>query len=109
MTRSLIRIATVSLALVALAAPAAVARPADMPAAPAQHSADTSGFPVRPVLDRSPSSASSQPAAVPVAPADHGVKWTTIAIGIAGGVLGVGAVADIAARTRRAGGARATA
>jgi hypothetical protein len=36
-------------------------------------------------------------------------QWTTIAIGIAGGVLGVGAVAGIAARTRRAGGARATA
>ena len=110
MSRTLIRIATVSLALVALAAPTALARPAETPVAPAQRSADTGGFPARPVLDRNPTPPSPRaPAAVPVAPADHGVDWTTIGLGVAGGLLAVGAVAGLAVRTRRAGSARATA
>ena len=109
MSRTLIRIATVSLALVALAAPTALARPAEMPA-PAQRSADSGGFPARPVLDRNPTPPSPRaPAAVPVAPADHGVDWTTIGLGVAGGLVAVGAVAGLAVRTRRAGSARATA
>jgi hypothetical protein len=108
MTRILIRIATVSLAIVALAAPNAVARPADQPGGHAQRAVDARGFPVRPVLDRSPESAGIRPTDVPVAPGGHGVDWTTIGIGLAGGLLGVGIVAGAVLRTRRAG-ARAAA
>ena len=103
------RTATIALAAAALAAPTASARPADMPPAvakaaaveqqkQARRSTDANGFPTRPVIDRSP--ASSQPDATPQAPADPGTNWATIAIGIAGSLLAVGAIAGITNRTR---------
>jgi hypothetical protein len=91
MTRSILtRTAAVALAISALAAPAAFARPDVTPAA---RNAGTKGFATRPVIDRNPTSPSSL---VPVAPADRGIDWATIAIGIAGGLLAVGAIAGIA-------------
>jgi hypothetical protein len=109
---SFTRTATITLTAAALAAPTASARPADMPpavakaAATEQHkqarrSADASGFPTRPVIDRPSSPASSQPDATPQAPADPGTNWATIAIGIAGSLLAVGTIALITSRTRR--------
>ena len=108
MIRTLSRIAIVSLAVVALAAPAAVARPD----APSAH-AVTSEFLPRPVLDRPSAPASSQPAGAPAkAPARHtadGVDWTPIGIGLVGGLLIVGAAVGVVGRARRVGGARAAA
>jgi hypothetical protein len=97
MTRTLLRIATLALTLGALAAPNAFARPAGP--APA-HVLRAAGFPARPVLDRSPVSVSSAAAAVLPAPADHGADWTTLGLGIAGGLLGVGAAAVLVVRRR---------
>jgi hypothetical protein len=101
----LTRTATIALATAALAAPAASARPADNP--PAVAKATANAFPTRPVIDRSP--AKPQSDAAPQAPADRGTDWTTIAIGIAGSLLAVGAITAIAGRTRRSGRARITA
>lgn len=110
MTRSILtRIAAVALATTALAAPTAFARPDVTPAAShaqgARH-ADSNGFATRPVIDRNPGAPSSL---VPVAPTDRGIDWTTIAIGIVGSLLAVGAIAGIASRTRRTAQARITA
>ena len=108
MTRTIVRTATVALAIAALAAPSALARP-DSAArtAPAQHLAAarqaTDQFATRPILDRipAPSTApSSSPVTVSVAPADRGIDWATIGIGIAGSLLAVGAVALVTARMR---------
>jgi hypothetical protein len=101
------RIATLALAAAALAAPTASARPVDMPPAVAQaaaaeqyeqpaRAAEADGFPTR----------SSQPDATRQTPADPGTNWATIAIGIAGGLLAVGAIALVAGRTRRTARAR---
>ena len=104
MTRSiLIRTAAVVLATTVLAAPTAFARPDVTPTgthAQAARHADSNGFPTRPVIDRNPASASTL---VPVAPADRGIDWTTIAFGIAGSLLAVGAIASIAVHARHAG------
>lgn len=113
MTRSLSRITSLSLALVALAAPTAVARP-DARATHSNRSAGSSGFPQRPVLDRNPSPpSSSQPTAAPGAalggPADHGTDWATIGISLAAGLLTVGGAAGVARRTHRSGDARVSA
>jgi hypothetical protein len=97
MRRNLIRIATLSLALVALGAPAAVARPAADPAPPVQHAAQ---FPERPVLDRSPVTPDSP--AKPAPPARGGVDWDTIGLFGGIGLVAVGALAGAAAaRVRR--------
>jgi hypothetical protein len=112
MTRSILtRIAAVALATTALAAPTALARPDVTPAAAyaqgARHAdTNTNGFPTRPVIDRNPVSASSLNS---LAPADHGIDWTTVALGIAGSLIAVGAIAGIASRTRRTAQARITA
>ena len=118
MPRNIIRTAATAIAIAALAAPTALARPADMlpagakAAAAAQNkqdarSADADGFPTRPVIDRSP--ANLQRDATPQAPTDPGSNWTTIAIGIAGSLLALGAITGITSRTRRSGRARITA
>jgi hypothetical protein len=99
MTRNLVRTVTVALVLGAFAAPTAVARPADLAGVHTQRSTDPGEFPVRPVLDRPSTPASSRPA-VPLAPADHSVDWVRIGIGIAGGLLSVGAVAVLAGHRR---------
>jgi hypothetical protein len=127
MPRNIIRTATTAIAIAALAAPTALARPADTPpaiakAAAAQRkqdarSADADGFPTRPVIDRPSAPPSARPDITPksapdIAPqpaADHGTAWTTIAIGIAGTLLAIGAIAGITSRTRRTGRARITA
>ena len=94
MTRSIIRTATTAIAIAALAAPTALARPADMPPAVAKaaaatqqqdaRSGATDGYPERPVIDRPSYPPNSRPASTPRPVADDGVAWTTIAIGIAG-------------------------
>ena len=105
MTRSLVRTAALALAIAALAAPAAFARPDVTPAAThaqgARH-ADTNGFAERPIIDRNPVAPSSAPVTVSVV-SDRGIDWATIGIGIAGSLLAVGAIAGIAAYSRRAG------
>lgn len=124
MPRSIIRTATTAIAIAALAAPTALARPADMPpavakAAAAQHkqdarSADAEGFPTRPVIDRPSAPPTARPDITPkpvrdvtLKPvADHGIAWTTIGIVVAGSLLAVGAIAGITRRTRRIGRAR---
>ena len=113
-----IRTITTAIAIAALAAPTAVARPADTPPAAAKapataqrtqdaRPADTDGFPTRPVIDRSP--ANTQPNTTPQAPADPGTNWATIAIGIATSLLAIGAITAITSRTRRTARARITA
>jgi hypothetical protein len=110
MTRTLIRSTAIALAAAALTAPTALARP-DAPAPVAKpavshtgrHSAGASRFATRPVLDRNPAQPSrpASPVTVSVTSADTGIDWATIAIGIAGSLLAVGAIALITARMRR--------
>jgi hypothetical protein len=102
MRHTLVRIATLSLALVALAAPAAIARPADPPPTPQQRldRAEAESFAVRPVLDRSPVTPNSP--VKPVPHRDSDVGWDTI--GLLGGIglLALAALAGVAvARLRR--------
>ena len=127
MTRRIIRTATIAMAIAALAAPTALARPADThsavakAAAVAQHkqarlAADALGYPQRPVIDR-PSPPPTRPDITPKPTpnittkpiADDGIAGTTIAIGIAGTLIAIGAIAGITSRTRRSGRARITA
>ncbi len=108
MTRTIVRTATVALAIAALAAPTALARPdSAVRTAPAQHLTAarpaTDQFATRPILDRNPvqpDQASSPPVTVSVAPTDRGIDWATIGIGIAGSLLAVGAIALITTRVR---------
>jgi len=99
MTRTLTRIAALSLALVALAAPTALARP-DAPA----HRA-TAEFAQRPVIDRPSAPPNSAPTATPAATpdraTDHSTDWPGLGISLAAGLLAAGAAAGIATRTRR--------
>jgi hypothetical protein len=118
MTRTVLRSTVVALAAAALTAPAALAHtdPPSLlakPAAPALrrglHPANASRLATRPVLDRNPadgnpaqpSRPSSPPVTVSVASAEKGIDWATIAIGIGGSLLGVGAIALITTRMRR--------
>ena len=81
--------AAIALTAVALAAPAASAKPIDPPLPPvATLSAQTNAR-----TDR----------------AERGMAWETIVIGVAGGVLVVGVIAGIGARTRRTARARISA
>jgi hypothetical protein len=116
MTRRIIRTATTALAIAALAAPTALARPADMPpsvakaTAAAQHEqaarSATSEYPTRPAQGEQ---ANPRPE-VPAQPiADRGIAWETIGLGIAGSLLALTAIAGIASRARRSGRARITA
>ena len=126
MPRSIIRTATTAIAIAALAAPTALARPADTPPAVAKaaaaakqdaRSAAADGFPTRPVIDRPSAPPTARvdvtpnpaPDTAPKPVADDGTAWTTIAIGIAGTLLAIGTIAGITSRTRRTGRARMTA
>ena len=94
MTRSIIRTITTAIAIVALAAPTALARPADMPpavakaAAAEQHKqarlAQHQRYPTRPAQGEQ---ANPRPepttTAAPSAPAERDIPWTTIAIWLA--------------------------
>jgi hypothetical protein len=68
---------------------------------------DAARRPVR--LGSQASPASPRPDTTPNAAADRGIAWATIAIGVAGSLLAVGAIAGIAGRTRRTARARITA
>jgi hypothetical protein len=130
------RTATIALAATALAAPAASARPADMPPALAEttaaaqdqqdlRSADAIDAATRPALDSQDlrsadaidaatrpaldSQANTRAHTTPKASAERSMAWATIAIGIAGSLLALGIIAGIASRTRRTARARITA
>ena len=120
MPRSIIRTLTTAIAIAALAAPSALARPADTPpavvkAAAAEQHTQVRGYPQRPVIDRPsyppdtrPATPSTtQPAATPSTPEDPGSNGITIA-GIAAALLALAAIAGITHHTRSAG-ARITA
>ena len=123
------RTITTAIAIAALAAPTALARPADMPPAAAAveytqdarspdaidaatrdeqnlRSPDAIDAATRPALG---SQANPPQDATPQTTADPGIAWTTIAIGVAGCLLAIGAIAGITRRTRRTGRARITA
>jgi hypothetical protein len=121
MPRSIIRTMTtaIAIAIAALAAPTALARPADKqqprtaaidgyserpmvdhPSAP--RSAAIDGYSERPMSDQPPGPPISRPDTTPTAAVDSGIAWTTIGLGIAGSLIAVGAIAGITRRTRRA-------
>ena len=110
MTRRIISTAVIAIATAALAAPAALARPADMPSAvakttAAQHKQASQPYPTRPIIDRPSYPPNKQAAAItnptaastPSAPADPGTSWITIAA-IAAGLLAIGGIATGARR-----------
>jgi len=114
---SLTRTATIALAIAALVAPTASARPADMPAAVTKATAaaqqkqnlrspDAIDAATRPALG---SQANPRLDAAPQATADRGIAWATIGIGVAASLLAIGAITGVARRTRRSGRARITA
>jgi hypothetical protein len=126
MPRSIIRTITTAIAFAALAAPTALARPADTPpavakAAAAQHKRAVSLGANSRVVDPATRPRPAQPPTWPVNPqpltppaakdthGGDGGDWTTIGLGIAGSLLAIGAIAGIARRTRRIGRARITA
>jgi hypothetical protein len=124
------RTATITLAAAALAAPTAIARPADTPptataavqeqdlravdardaAAKPRDAREAAARPLPgpPTWPTNPQPINSVPAAE-ATDSGNGIGWATIAIGIAGSLLAVGAIAGIAGRTRRAARARITA
>ena len=120
MTRSIIRTVTTAIAIAALAAPTALARPADMPpavakaAAAEQHKqarlAQINPCPTRPAQGEQ-ANPRPEPAttAAPSAPAERDIAWTTIAVGIAAGLLALAAIGGTVTHTRRSGRARVTA
>ena len=118
---SLTRTATIAVAIAALAAPIASARPVDTPPAvaksapAAQHkqagrSADVGDYPTRPAQGEQ---ANPRPDATTTAAtrslAERDIAWMTIGIGVAGSLLAFGAIGGIVRRTRRGGRARVTA
>jgi hypothetical protein len=132
MPRSIIRTIAIAIAIAALAAPTALARPdaspaVAKPAAAAKHTQDArspdaidAATPGKQNL-RSPDSidAATRPAlgsqanprldVTAQATADPGIAWTTIGIGVAASLLAIGAITGITRRTRRIGRARITA
>ena len=119
MPRSIIRTVTTAIAIAALAAPTALARPADMPPAVAkataavQHKqarlAQLQTYPTRPAQGEQ---ANPRPelttTATLTAPAERDSDWTTIGLGIAAALLAVAAIAGVTHHTR-SGRARVTA
>jgi hypothetical protein len=129
MTRRIIRTATTAIAIVALAAPTALARPADMPPSAAAAAAaaireqdmrspdaidaatphkqarlpsEASQYPTRPAQGEQ---ANPRPETPPQAPADPSVASKMIGLGIAG-LLAAAAIAVLVSRTRRSARAR---
>jgi hypothetical protein len=128
MPRSIIRTTTTAIAIAALAAPTALARPADIPPAVATaataeqneqdaRSGATNGYPAHPVIDRPSAPPTARPDITPkpapdVTPkrvADGSTAWTTIGIGIAGSLLAVAGVVGLTRHSRRMQRARVTA
>ena len=120
MTRSIISTLTTAIAIAALAAPTALARPADLPpavakaAAAEQHKqarlAQANPYPTRPAQGEQANprpDATTTTATTPVAERD--IAWTRIGIGLVGSLLALSAIAGIVKHTRRSGRARITA
>ena len=119
MPRSIIRTVTTAIAIAALAAPTALARPADIPpavakaAAAEQHKqarlAQLQTYPTRPAQGEQ---ANPRPepttTATLTAPAERDSDWTTIGLAIAAALLALAAIAGITHHTR-SGRARITA
>ena len=104
MTRRIISTAVITIATAALAAPAALARPADMPSAVAKTAAEerkqASQYPTRPIIDRPSYPPNKQAAAItPEPPADSGVAWSMLGLGTAG-LLAAATIAAVVSRTR---------
>ena len=125
MPSSIIRTITTAIAIAALAAPTALASPADTSpavakaAAAAQHkqyvrSPDAIDAATRPPL-AGPPTWPVNPQPIKPAPVVHasdggnGLDWTTIGLGLAGALLAVGSVVVIARHSRRIGRARVAA
>lgn len=116
MPRSIIRTVTTAIAIAALAAPTALARPADMPpavakaAAAEQHKqarlAQLQTYPTRPAQGEqaNPRPEPTTTATLP-APAERDIPWTTIAIWLAA----LAAITAIVRHARHSGRARITA
>jgi hypothetical protein len=116
MPRSIIRTITTAIAIAALAAPTALARPADMPpavakaAAAEQHKqarlAQINPYPTRPAQGEQ-ANPRPEPTAIaaPSAPAERDIPWTTIAIWLAA----LAAIAGIIRHTRHSERTRVTA
>ncbi len=115
MTRTIIRTAAIAIATAALAAPTALARPADMPpavakaAAAEQHKqarqAQVNPYPTRPAqgeqaIPRPDTSTTTTAATQP--PVERDIPWTTIAIWLAA----LAAIAGIIRHARHSGRAR---
>jgi hypothetical protein len=120
LSSTITRTATIALAIAALAAPTALARPDSMPptvakaAATAQpkqaeRSAAVSDYPTGPWQgEQAIPRPETTTTAATQAPAERDIAWTTIGIGIAGSLLALGAIAGIVKRTRRSARARIT-
>ena len=118
MPRSIIRTATTAIAIAALAAPTALARPADMPPAVAKAAAAEQHKQARlaelqtPTRPAQGEQANLRPepttTATLTAPVERDSDWTTIGLGIAAALLAVAAIAGITHHTR-SGRARITA
>jgi len=115
MPRSIIRTVTIAIATAALAAPTALARPAEAPPAVAeQHKqarlAQINPYPTRPAQGEQ-ANPRPEPTATTasVAPVERDTAWTTIAFAIAGGMLALAAIGGIVRHTRRGGRARVSA
>ena len=121
MPRNIIRTVTIAIATAALAAPTALARPADMPPAVAQAAAaaeqhkqarlaQVNPYPTRPAQGEQ---ANPRPEpttiAAPRVPAERNTDWTTIGLGITAALLVLAAIAGIVRHARRSGRARVTA
>ena len=111
MPRRTIRTITTAIAIAALAAPTALARPADMPpavakaAAAEQHKqarlAQLQTYPTRPAQGEQ---ANPRPDTIatpaPSVPAERDTDWTMIGLGIAAALLALAAIAGIVHHTR---------
>ena len=110
----------IAIATAALAAPTALARPAEAPpavtkAAAAEQHKQARLAPVNPYPTRPAQGEQANPRPEPtattasVAPVERDIAWTTIAFAIAGGMLALAAIGGIVRHTRRGGRARVSA
>jgi hypothetical protein len=117
MPRNIIRTVTIAIATAALAAPTALARPADMApavakAAAAEHArlAQVNPYPTRPAQGEQANPRPDTTTTVaPSAPVERDIAWTTIASALAGGMLALAAAGGSVRHTRRNGRARISA
>jgi hypothetical protein len=116
MPRRILRTVSIAIAIATIAAPTALARPADMPpavakAAAEQHKqarlAQVNPYPTRPAQGEQanprPDTATAAAPSAPSAPAERDNAWATIALGIGAGLLALAAIGGIVSHTRRGG------